>query len=753
MGALDGLRVIDFGQYIAGPMCAMLLADQGAEVVRIEPPGGPRFHSPANRTWNRGKRSLTLDLKSVAGLGAARSLIAAADVVIENFRPGVMARLGVGAETSRASNPRLIYCSLPGFAEDDPRASIPAWEGVVGAATATYRARLAGGESARPVYTAIPISSTYGAFVGAAAIAAALNARERTGRGQHVTVPLFDATFTAMGSVGHKVHDPAAVQRRGGLGWVRQYRCKDGRWVMFHAANSRFIEQFVRAAGIEHWRADGLLDRANYAKNPALEQILAERMTGLFLTRNALEWEDLVNAAGTPTAVCRETPEWLQHPHAIETRMVTRIDDPVLGSMLQPGVTPRLDDTPGAISGPAPIPGNDAPPPQWTAPPVPESGSPALQSALAGLKVLDLCIILAGPTCGRTLAEFGADVIKVDAPQREGGIAFHTDVNRGKRSILLDLKSEEGREIFWKLVDWADVVVQNYRAGALERIGLGFEEVRKRKPGIIYASLNAYGHGGPWEHRPGWEQLAQAASGMQMRYGGEQPVLAPFPVNDYGTGILGSFGVLLALLHRARTGKGQQVRSALAYTAGMLQSQFFSDYAGKIWDEPRGQDSLGSSPLHRLYEASDGWLFLALPETQLPALAAVEGMPALESLAPATREPALEAAFKGGTVATWVSRLQAAGIGAHAAVTVPDLQADPWVLNHGLLLTREHDGMGLVTTNGTSARLSETPPTPGAPASRPGADARSVLATIGLEDRLESLESTGVVVTSGVRGG
>ncbi|MGD9933692.1 MAG: CaiB/BaiF CoA transferase family protein [Dehalococcoidia bacterium] len=753
MGALDGLRVVDFGQYIAGPMCAMLLADQGADVVRVEPPGGPRYDSPGNRTWNRGKHSVTLDLKSPAGTVEARRLIAAADVVIENFRPGVMDRLGLGAESSRAANPGLVYCSLPGFAEDDPRATVAAWEGVLGAATATYRARLAGGDSSRPVYTAIPISSVYGAFVGAVAIAAALNARETTGRGQRVSVPLFDATFTAMGSVGHKVHDPAAVQRRGGLGWVRQYRCKDGRWVMFHAANSRFIEQFVRAAGIEHWRADGLMDRANYPDNPDLEKLLIERMTALFLTRTALEWEDLVNAAGTPTAICRETHEWLQHPHAVATRMVTQIEDPVLGAMLQPGVTPRLDDTPGAISGPAPIPGTDSAIPSWAPAVASTQSAPPMSSALDGLKVLDLCIILAGPTCGRTLAEFGADVIKVDAPQREGGIAFHSDVNRGKRSILLDLKSDEGREVFWKLVDWADVVVQNYRAGALERIGLGFEEVRKRKPGIIYASLNAYGHGGPWEHRPGWEQLAQAASGMQMRYGGEQPVLAPFPVNDYGTGILGSFGVLLALLHKAHTGHGQQVRSALAYTAGMLQSPFFADYEGKTWDEPRGQDSLGSGPLHRLYEASDGWLFLALPESQLGALATVDGMPSAASLAPATREAALETAFKGATVESWVARLQAAGIGAHAAVSVPDLQADPWVRAHGLLLTREHDGLGLVTTNGTSARLSETPPQPGSPASRPGADAQSVLATLGLEDQLLSLESSGVVVTAGVRGG
>src|SRR5437868_238784 len=129
-GALDGIRVIDFGQYVAGPLAAMLLADQGADVVRVDPPGGPRYDTPANATWNRGKRSIVLDLKDPAGNETARRLIETADVVVENFRPGVMDRLGLGPEVMTAANPRLIYCSMPGFASDDPRAGVAAWEGV-----------------------------------------------------------------------------------------------------------------------------------------------------------------------------------------------------------------------------------------------------------------------------------------------------------------------------------------------------------------------------------------------------------------------------------------------------------------------------------------------------------------------------------------------------------------------------------------------------------------------------------------------
>ena len=119
-GALDGIRVIDFGQYVSGPLAGMLLADQGADVIRVDPPGGPRWQTPANATWNRGKRSTVLDLKQPEDLVSARALIESADVVVENFRPGVMDRLGLGPEAMSQANPRLIYCSFPGFASDDP---------------------------------------------------------------------------------------------------------------------------------------------------------------------------------------------------------------------------------------------------------------------------------------------------------------------------------------------------------------------------------------------------------------------------------------------------------------------------------------------------------------------------------------------------------------------------------------------------------------------------------------------------------
>jgi crotonobetainyl-CoA:carnitine CoA-transferase CaiB-like acyl-CoA transferase len=372
----------------------------------------------------------------------------------------------------------------------------------------------------------------------------------------------------------------------------------------------------------------------------------------------------------------------------------------------------------------------------------------ALRAVLDGVRVIDLCIILAGPTSARTLAEFGADVIKIDSPHRPQ-VAFHNDINRAKRSILLDLKTPEGLEVFWRLVEDADVVVQNFRKGVADRLGIGYEAVRARKPDIIYGSMNTYGQVGPYAGRPGHEQIAQAASGMQARFGGDgRPVLQPFAVNDYGTGYMGAYGVALALLHRKRTGQGQHIDTALAYTATMLQSSLIQDYSGKTWDEPRGQDSVGSGPLHRAYEASDGWLFVTSRAEQ------VVGVPELGDLGSASGtalEGVLEQRFKTRTVDEWTSALLSAGIGAHRILPDPtSLMSDPWVEAHGLSVTRDHEGFGPVTTTGPAPRLSRTPVVPGRPAPKPGSDAASILGEAGLLDRMHALVEAGVVVLEGV---
>lgn len=317
-------------------------------------------------------------------------------------------------------------------------------------------------------------------------------------------------------------------------------------------------------------------------------------------------------------------------------------------------------------------------------------------------------------------------------------------MNRAKRSIILDLKKPEGLEVFWALVEDADVVVQNFRKGVAERLGIGYEQVKARRPDIVYASLDCYGHVGPFADRAGHEQIAQAATGMQDRYRlpDGTPQTQRYAVNDYGTGYMGAYGVALALLHRRRTGEGQHVDAALAYTATVLQSPFMMAYEGMTWDEPRGQDAVGSGPIHRAYQASDGWFFVGAPGAS--ELADVEGLAGVEALPAEALETALEERFARTGVEEWVRRLTAAGVGAHHVVNSTDeLMVLPYAVEHGLSVTGPHPAWGEVTSTGPAPYLSRTPVRAGTPAAVVGTHTREVLEEIGLGGRAGELIASG----------
>ncbi len=773
-GALQGLRVLDCGHYIAGPLLGMLLADQGAAVVKLERPGGdPARREPAFATWNRGKRSVVLDLKTEAGKEAARQLARESDVLIENFRPGVADRLGIGYAELSALNPRLIYCSLPGFGERSPHRNRQGWEAIIGAATGLYPGVE---DSAEPLFTPLPIASAFAAIVGAVAVTMALCARDQNGAGQRIDVPLYDAMFTAMGRHLVKFHDSDLPDTRTQprLPMQRQYRCADGRWVQNHGNYARFVHQFLAAAGHPDWGPEAVAD---FGKPLDVETaaMWRQRFEETFAERTALEWEEAISAAGGACTICKTVDEWLNHPHPLEARMVVEVEDAQLGRMKQPGVQVRLRGTPGAIQGRAPLLGEHTgeilarrktgqinP---TADPAVPAADTDPVWRALQGVRVLDLCIVLAGPTCGRTLAEYGADVIKIDDPSRPYDPAGSLDVNRGKRSIWLDLKTDAGQAVFLKLLDTADVVVENYRKGSLAKLGLDYARLRQRKPDIVYASLNAYGYDGPWSERPGWEQLAQATSGMQVRRGGRDaaPLLMPYPVNDYGTGMMGAFAVALALHHRNRTGQGQSVDSGLSLTAGLLQSPFFLDFPGFQRNEPEGRQLRGRSALSRLYQASDGWFYLHCPDEDArrrlfrlvglqdgfdPAGTAPAQIPAHVPAQDGSLAEELAGRFYQRPRAYWLEQLRGAGISAMENASIDDFRNEPQVREAGLIVTRDHPGRGRADHLGNTARLSQTPMRLGRPAPVLGADASEILGEAGYSSaEMTALLADGVVQT------
>lgn len=198
------------------------------------------------------------------------------------------------------------------------------------------------------------------------------------------------------------------------------------------------------------------------------------------------------------------------------------------------------------------------------APPEPFSPAPR---PLTGVRVLDLTRVLAGPVCGRTLAEHGADVLHIVGPNLPAADGSDYDTGHGKRQAFLDLANAEGVDRLRDLTREADVFVQNFRHGSLERRGLGAADLAALRPGLVHVSLNAYGHDGPWAQRPGWEQLGQACSGVALGQGIDRGRVPPWAMNDYTTGIFGALGTMMALRRRALEGGSWSVRVSLAQTA------------------------------------------------------------------------------------------------------------------------------------------------------------------------------------------
>lgn len=751
-GALAGVRVIDFGHYLAGPLAAVLLADQGAEVIHVDRPGGPRWPAPADAFLNRGKRRIALDLKRPDDRAVAQRLVERADVLIENFRPGVMARLGLGAEVMRARNPYLIYCSLPGFAADDPRADMRAWEGVIAAATANCTPRVGeeppGWDWSRPFYSALPLASTFAAFLAATGIVMALIARHRTGRGQRVTVPLFDAMFTLIGPAGayreeQGLRPPAPIHGRG----AGCFRCADGRYVQFDTSSPRHLTWFARVAGITATWEPELLD-LDRNRDPKVNERLHARLRELFLTRPAAEWEEIGNRAGAAIALVRTAQEWLHTEHARQIGAVVQLDDPVFGPTWMPGLAVHLTASPGAPQGPRHLADADREDvltelDRPLARPDVAATEPELRHPLQGVKVLDLCLALAGPTCGRLLAEFGADVVKISAPNAGAG----GYLNRGKRSLLLDLDSLDGQRVFWRLVEQADVVLENFSPGTADRLGIGYEEARARRPDLIYTSISCYGYGGPWTPRRGWERQGQAVTGIMERTA-LPSVLGPYNLVDIGTGVLGAFATALALYHRLRTGQGQRACTSLVQAGTYHQAPYLLDYAGHVADEPRGYAALGAGPLYRFYRGRDGWFFLAAHATERERLAEALGLPEVARLHGADLERALEAGFAERTAAECVACLRRAGISAQVVVSLAELMVDATVRARGLSVTQEVTGAGPCTMPGLSVHLSDTPMRLGQPPGRPGADAAAILAELGMAEELPRLERAWVLRAS-----
>ncbi len=390
---------------------------------------------------------------------------------------------------------------------------------------------------------------------------------------------------------------------------------------------------------------------------------------------------------------------------------------------------------------------------------------------LDGLRMVDLTENLAGPFCSMLLADMGVETVKVERPAtgdntrgwgepRETVSRSFTMVNRNKRSIVIDLKNERGREVVRRLAGQADILVENHRPGYMESIGLGYESLREQNPRLIYAQISGFGQTGPYRERGGLDLIAQAMSGL-MSVTGEPdgpPVKAGYPVTDLGTGMFAAYGVLCALQARHHTGLGQKVDCSL-FETGIAFSVW---QTAKFLDTGEAPGRLGSAhPLSAPYQAfrtGDGYIVIGAGSQalyrrlcgvlDLHALVTDDRFDTQPKRMQRTNELAalLEAQTSARTTAELLQALEAAGIPAGPIYDVAEMLDDPQARARGMVIETEHDVFGSLRTIANPVRLSETPWELRHLAPRLGEHTRAVLLDAGYSAaEVASLEASGAV--------
>ncbi len=396
------------------------------------------------------------------------------------------------------------------------------------------------------------------------------------------------------------------------------------------------------------------------------------------------------------------------------------------------------------------------------------------KTPLDGIRVLDLSRVLAGPYATMLLGDMGAEVVKVErpgggddtrrfGPPYVGGVStYYLSINRSKRSIALDLKHPDGQAVLWRLVEWADVLVENFRPGTLDRLGFGYDACAARNPRLVYCSISAYGHEGlpDWSRRPGYDVILQGVGGIPSLTG--PPDGPPFKVGasiaDVVSGMNAFQGILLALYARQRSDRGQHVDCAMLDGQVALLTYLSSAWLNAGIEPPRmGNRHLSIAP-YSSYRAADGWMNLGVANEALwarfcqaagcerlrddPRFASndvrVENVEDLDT--------ELAQVFEKRTVSSWLEVFDAAGVPAGPVLTVPQAMAHPQLEARDMIVAMSHPEAGPLRLVGPPIKLGETPARPHLPPPGLGAHTDEVLLSLGYStDEIEALRTRGAV--------
>ncbi len=719
---LKDIRVVDFGQQIVGPAVAMILADFGATVVHVDQPAGPVWVNDANAILNRNKLCINIDLNKESGLQEALALIDKADIVIESFRPGVMQALGIDFQKLREARPELITLSTPGFASNDElRRDWKATEAIVAATCGTYTDmgfnRVLMGIN--PSFSPLPLGSSYATSLAASAAVLALFEREKTGYGDHIEVPIAAALMEGLSYNSYTIEGlperyktlrEKEIERRRENDipldlnydelqeyldpFYRTYDCADGRkFYCVCPSHRNHAERCLKLMGIydkliemglpdiddlylpiAQWNAETSI--GVYPLTAKWAAIIAEKMKKVFLTKTSTEWGVLFGEYQIPGSEHRTTQEWVNDEHCQQSKLIVEVNDPVFGKMKQPGpvawleefaeqmITPRarkfvdFDEALRALSLVAKQEQQLRPTPKG-------KQHKSSKGWLEGLRVLDLTNVIAGPHSTAYLGRFGAEVIKVDPitpvfdPLIGTIYAFQSGV--GKKSILLDIMSSEGREAFNRLLKTVDLVVINAPERQLAQLDLDEASLQAVHPGILFCRLDCFGgpQTGSKSDYIGYDDIIQSNSGIMSRFGGNDTPEehAHIGTLDVNCGFAAAISIGVALFCKLRNGQITRARTSLSAVTNIAQIPFAYDYENKqATNEASGRGALGNHALSYFYETSDAWIIIDANTSELEKLETVDGLQGISQCA--CLKTFLTGAFKKAPSDYWTSTLR-----------------------------------------------------------------------------------------------
>ena len=784
--ALGQLRVLDLSHGIAGPFAARLLGDLGAEVIKVEEPGRGDFvrreeplkaeapppeQSMLFQYLNWNKRGITLDLRNAAAHVAMRKLVERCDVVIEAFRPGTLAGWDIGVDRLLEWNPNLVVTSVTNFGQFGPYASYGATDLIVHAMGGVMQ--ISGRVDREPLKHGLQ-QALFCAGLNAAyaTLAARLRVLVSGGPGEHVDLSIHEVLASE-----HHGNSPlyallGAVQgRRAALQDPfsgEPIATKNG-FLSLQAGGGMPFAEFADFLGIpalrDRFATPGARIRAVDEVRKLIEDAVADK-----------DAQDVFLAGAKRrllTGFVQTAAELLECPHLEAREFWAEIDHPASGMLRFPGELVKLSRTPITIRRRAPTLGehNDEvlgrelrcsaaeiaamqkrPEGSARAVRTERSSEPVKTSKagtslpLAGVRVLDLSTVLAIPYCGGLLTDFGAEVIKIEAPtrldasrandwltreagpgndpwNRAGG--FQT-LNRGKRSLVLNLADERGREVFKKLVATSDIIINNFTPRVLRGWGLGYDELAKIRPDIILLSNTGYGSSGPWSPFPVQGTVLENTMGITAYtgYRGDKPWKVGQSYPDFITCWTGLTALMAALLHRQATGHGQWIDMGM-YQIGvalMPEPILALQASGEVWQRIGNEDRVHVPS--NVYPAAgrEKWLALAVTtDAQWAALAKAIDRPELadderyreESQRRSRREEI------DGIVRDWSARqdvwnatrlLQNAGVPAGPVLNNRDLLLDPHLKARGFYEYVEHwQPMGVRPLIGRPYRFRNTP--------------------------------------------